>query len=420
MKKVKQTKAIVYLMITIINLLAVSVYAETSQTVNFQGVFKQAQDLSHPDTSFYEKFEIDGDHYLGSIRFDYFTYLTSFQVYKWNNTSFEEYQLLSFELMASDLKVFTHNEKTYFVATGMEKMLVYQWDQGQFIEYQDLTIPTTYMPSLFFIIKELPYVAISSIDDNLYIFEWDSTTGFKQKQYFKVPSAKVVYLSVNGNSYLMAYENSITLKLYKWMGTIFRPSNDFIVPEENVFFSNQFSYEEKEYFVFTNFGIYSENDIYSYGVYQLENQTFSEIFKANLTTYADLSNVEINDHIFLVTSMSNKIEIYLWNNSEYEIFETINCMYPCFAAKMFSINQELYAVTRYAEEFDDTNPDKPLAAGIYVYKKEEESAGADLNDIICAIQILSGKQCDYQGDDVLSDQIIDLKDILFHLHKIAN
>ena len=116
--------------------------------------------------------------------------------------------------------------------------------------------------------------------------------------------------------------------------------------------------------------------------------------------------------------MFNSIDIYQWNNSDFELHETINIKYQLYEGDMFSINQELFAVTNYGEEFDYTNPDKPLAAGIYVYKKEEK-AKINIKDIICALQILSGQQCHYQGEDVLSDNIVGLKDIIYSLHKIA-
>jgi hypothetical protein len=42
----------------------------------------QIQNLSHPDTYHFEKFQIDGTHYLGSVRYDDISNQTPFQLYK--------------------------------------------------------------------------------------------------------------------------------------------------------------------------------------------------------------------------------------------------------------------------------------------------------------------------------------------------
>jgi len=381
--------------------------------------FTQIQDLYNPDTSFAEIFEIDGINYLGVASVDFFSEQTSIQIYKWNVTSYEEYQLISLNTTISKINFYHYNDITYFVINDFFNMIVYQWNQGQFTEYMQLTIPETFAPCFFFYINDLPFIVISSTDDRIYIYQWTFPTGFMQKQYFIVKMADIKSINVNGNSYIIAYENGITPKLYKWLGTMFRPSNDFILPQENSFFSNQFKHDNNDYFIFKNFGDFTENDIFSYGVYQWNNSQFSEVFKNNLISNAFFSYAKINNNDFLTISMLNDIEIYKWNNLSYELYDTINCIYPCNKTKNFSINQDQYVITHYTEPFDPNDPFKLYASGIYVYQRLENKKIV-LEDVICSLKILSGFQCDYKGPDIDNDNITGIKEILYNLYKIAH
>jgi len=373
--------------------------------------FNQIQDLRHSDTYDFQKFEIDDIHYLGSVRCD-LSYKTSFQLYQWNSSAFEAKQLVSFDLMSSIIQVFKYNEQTYFLSTGAEKMVVYQWNQGNFIEYQQLAIPTTLYKSVLFYINNKPYVVISAIDGNLYIYEWNNSTGLQQKHSLSVEEAEVKFLQANGNAYLIAYEKSVTPKLFKWMGTKFSSSDDFMLPENNQYFASQFSYNSKEYFVFKNFGDYTFSDAYEYGVYQFDNQQFLEKHIEHLPSIAEILSFEINNTDFLVKTLSNRIEIFKWHNGSQKLYDTINCDNECSYANMFLMNHELYLATHYLGEYDPLNPPIEALAGIYVYKWEEKQG--NLEDVICALKNVSGLPCNYQGPDIGFDGITGIEEVLYN------
>jgi hypothetical protein len=383
--------------------------------------FTQIQDISISDTelSYVVQFEMDNTHYLGVANVDYMFEQTSIQIYKWNNQDFESIQLISLNAMLSDFVVFQYSDQKYFVGIDMTQLLVFQWNQDQFTEFQQLTIPETFSPGFLFKIDDSPGIVISAMDGKFYIYQWNSTKGFEKKQYFMRAMADIKHINSNGTSYIIAYENGISPKIYKWMGTIFRPVNDFIMPQDNYFFSNQFTHNMDDYIIFKNYNDYSKNTHYSYGVYQMNNQQFSEILNASLPGSAYLSTSKINDQNFFTITVANRIEIYEWKNNVYELRHTIDCIYPCDKTKMFTINQELFVIAHYAEEFDPDDPFKPIIAGFYVYKNEERKP-VKINDIICALKILSGQTCDYSGMVSFSDHKIDLKDVLFCLNEIAN
>jgi len=51
---------------------------------------------------------------------------------------------------------------------------------------------------------------------------------------------------------------------------------------------------------------------------------------------------------------------------------------------------------------------------LYEWESNEQKE-ASLSDIICALQVLSGKQCDFQSDD----DVVEMKDVIQLLSEIS-
>jgi len=266
---------------------------------------------------------------------------------------------------------------------------------------------------------DVPFVVITAMDGNLYIYEWNSSTGFHQKQSLQVEDAEIKFLHTIGNSYLIVYENSLNPKMYKWMGTQFSSSDDFNLPKDNQYFASQFSSNSKEYFVFKNYGDYTEDETYSYGLYQFDNHQFSEKYVEKLTSRVEIASFEINIKDYLLKIHLDHIEIYKCYGGSQKLYDTINCDSEYLDANMFLMNNNQYIAAYYSDEYDPDNPTKELRAGIFVYQLENEN-NVNLEDAICAMQILSGLSCDYQGTDIDSDGITGIEEVLYNLNVLKS
>jgi hypothetical protein len=326
----------------------------------------------------WESFTINGETYLAVANFVDNSANTDIDstIYKWNGATFVQIQSIP-TYGATGWESFTINGETY-LAVGYQRDMsynynldakIYKWNGTSFVEFQ--SIPANCAMDLeSFIIGTDIYLAVANqfngsdynIDSKIYKWNGSSFVEFQA-----IPTNSAIdweSFTIDGETYLAVANdfNGFTLdidsKIYKWNGASFEEIQ--AIPTHSAFAWKSFTIDGETYLAVANRNNGSR-------IYKWNDTSFAEIQALPAIEAQDVESFTINGETYL--AVANTVDqsgydinsiIYKWNGSSFVEFQAI----PTNGAtdwESFTINGKTYlAVANTADNSNNREIDSKI------------------------------------------------------------
>jgi len=335
-----------------------------------ENVFCEFQSIPTLGAFDWESFIINGDNYLAiaNLRADPLGEVDS-KIYKWNGTLFEEVQSISmappkhfhsFQIDGETYLAVANNQSAYGNRNINSK--IYKWNGTSFVEYQSIPTNGAYNWESFIINGET-YLAVANNttgsgvhDIHSKIYKWNGSAFIEYQSILTYGALDWEYFTIEGESYL-ALANNYALgtyfldsKIYRWNGSSFVEFQ--LIPtmaghewryftidgESYLAVANQYNgtfYVDSKIYKWNGFSFVEYQPIPTVGAFDLET------FQVGANTYLAIANN------YTGTTYNQDSKIYMWNGNLFEEVQAI----PTHSAhdwESFSIEGQTYlAVANY-------------------------------------------------------------------------
>jgi len=207
--------------------------------------FRQSQTLPASGAERVEEFqisdlksEITGDYLLIANHRDKQVYDVNSTLYKWNGTSFVEYQSIP-TIGASDAEFFTLGDDAFLAIANMYDgtthnidSKIYKWDGSRFVEFQSLSTQGA-SDVAFFTLEGGAYLAVANLYNDVThnidsrIYKWDGTRFWEFQTIPTSAGGGWEFFELDGTAYLAVANacNGVTYnvdsKICRWNGSRF-------------------------------------------------------------------------------------------------------------------------------------------------------------------------------------------------------
>lgn len=352
-----------------------------------------------------ETFQKEGSYYLAAENFG------SIEIDKWNGNSFEYYQNIIFpdDVFYLTINIFYQNNEPHFILSGPGGTDIYMWNEAEesFTNIQNIPNFLPFGSDLeYFEIDGTPWFAFFAADDKIWVYEWNGTQ-FENKTNFICPGATLKSIYLNNTLYFITTFFEAPTKIYKWNGVRFMMSNDFQVSTVNKTLGSSFTFNDEQLFLFyTSPWTAEAGDTFEIDRWNGEN--LEQVYTGTTNTYW-FNNFYFDNKQFVVLSEDPDEgfyeDIYEWKDNQLVPYQIVTDEYKTSAfSKYFTIDGKLYLIIcRWSSSMT-----------LYEWEGNEQK-DASISDVICALQVLSGKQCSFQSDD----DVVDMKDVIQLLSEIS-
>jgi len=307
--------------------------------------FTESQAISTVGATDWESFVIEGETYLAVANYynDAGTFNVDSKIYKWNGSSFSEFQSIPTN-GALDWESFTIDGEIYLAVansnndtTRLIDSKVYKWNGASFVEFQ--SIPTQGGNDWeYFILDGEHYLAIANYQGVSYnvdsvIYKWNGSTFIEFQSIATHGCKDWEDFLINDELYLVLanfYNESswsIDSKIYKWNGSAFVEFQS--IPTVGAVDWEVFSIAGNQYIAVANYTNGSTRDVDS-KVYQWNGSAFIEIQSIPTVGAQDWENFSIaGDNYLAVSNFYNGISynidsiIYEWNEGSFSEIQAI-------------------------------------------------------------------------------------------------
>jgi len=212
---------------------------------------------------------------------------------------------------------------------------------------------------------------------------------------------------VNNTQYLITTFVDAPTKIYKWNGVRFMMSNDFQVSTVNKTLGSSFTFNDEQLFLFYTSQWTSEAGD-TFEIDRWNGVNLEQVYTGTTNAYL-FKNFSVDNKQFVVLSEDPEEgfyeDIYEWKDNQLVPYQIVKYEYNTSAfSKYFTIDGKVYLII--SGWFSSMT--------LYEWDSNEQK-DASLSDVICALQVLSGKQCDFQSDD----EVVEMKDVIHLLSEIS-
>jgi len=310
--------------------------------------------------------------------------------------------------------IFYHNNEPYFILSSPEGVDIYTWNETEESLSNIQNFPKFLYVFEYFEIDGTPWFAFDD-DDKVWVYEWDGIK-FEEKRPIMGSAQTISPIYLNNTLYLiLTFSDNGTppAKIYEQKGTLFKPSSYFQLPSDKELLKHTFKYNDEQFFVFFNDSESIPEQGETFEIDRWNGEALEKVYAGTTNSYWVNSFPNVGKQFVTLFDESEEglyESIYEWRDNQLYPYQTIpltNDIEEYVLPKYFTIDGKPYLIVFRSDLPDFTSP-------LYEWESSEAKE-ITLSDVICALQVLSGKQCNFQPDDV----IVDMKDVLQLLSEIS-